>query len=95
VSLEASKRVSAAPGRPAGLEQEAQSPPANDNVGSRNPTVVDLPGEISDECRSKFAKVLARILVARALIDLGIQPSVDEDCPAASEDSAEEGKAKR
>jgi hypothetical protein len=87
--------MSAAAGRPARVEQEARSPAANDNLGSRNPTIVDLPGEISDDCRSKFAKVLARIVVARALIDLGIQAPVDEDCRASSEHPAEEGEAKR
>src|SRR5688500_11804612 len=61
--FEARTTLSAAAGRPARVEQEARSPAANDNLGSRNPTIVDLPGEISDDCRSKFAKVLARILV--------------------------------
>jgi hypothetical protein len=51
---------------------------ANDNAGSGNPTIVDLPGEIPEERRRRFAKVLARILVARAFVALGIRAAIEE-----------------
>jgi hypothetical protein len=50
----------------------------NDNAGSGNPTIVDLPGEIPEERRRRFAKVLARILVARAFVALGIRAANEE-----------------
>jgi hypothetical protein len=69
----------AAATRPARGDSASAAPEAaNDNRGSGNPTIVDLPGEIPEDRRRRFAEVLARILVARTLIALGIQPAIDE-----------------
>jgi hypothetical protein len=51
---------------------------ANDNGGSGNPTIVDLPGEIPEDRRRRFAEVLARILVTRALVALGMRAAIEE-----------------
>lgn len=66
-------------GLPAGSDSTTPAPPeaANDN-GPPNPTIVDLPREIPGDRARRLAEVLARILVARALVVLGIQPAVDE-----------------
>jgi len=50
----------------------------NDNGGSGNPTIVDLSGEILEDRRRRFAEVLARILVTRALVALGRRAAIEE-----------------
>lgn len=54
----------------------AVRPVASDNDAS-GWTTVEL-GEIPGDRRRRFAEVLARILVTRALLELGIHPSINE-----------------
>ncbi len=48
------------------VEHQPRPRVANDNRGPSNPTVVDLPSELSDEILENLARTLARVLVARA-----------------------------
>lgn len=54
--------------------------PTADEGGDKNPTVVDI-GDVSDERREALAGVLARILVAQALAELGVTPANDNGPP--------------
>ncbi len=65
-------------GAQAARPPEPPDRPANENGRSANPTVVDLPPGIPDEQASRLAKVLARILVGRALVATGIRPANDQ-----------------
>ena len=50
---------------------------AGDNREAGDLAAVDL-GQIPADRRRRFAEVLARILVTRALLELGIHPSINE-----------------
>ena len=63
---------------PADDSASAKLESANDNGRSGNPTIMDLPGEIPEDRRGRFAEVLARILVARAFVALGIRTAIEE-----------------